>query len=309
MKLPLLNDFEKYFDDDLWTEVAEHICLEHGIASGELKRAAHGENIVFLIGEEFVLKIYTPQRNGFRREQMALEFAEGKTNLTIPEIVDHGQIEGYYYLILTQVGGDVITREEWLSLDRGNQTAIVTQLAIGLKKLHSHNAEELDFNWVEFLKVHAAYTVDRQKAAGANPQWIEQLPQFIEENLPLLPKVERPAFLHGDVHFGNLLVTEVNDRWAISGLFDFADSLTGFHEYDFLAPTVLMIQGQGDLQREFFRAYGYADSEMDETLRRRLMLLTILYECSNLKKYALRLRPEAVNYSLDELERAIWNFV
>lgn len=309
MKLPLLNDFEKYFDDSLWIEVAKHICLEHGITSEGLKRAPHGENIVFLIGEKYVLKIYTPQRNGFHRERSALDFAEGKTNLKIPEIVDHGQVEGYYYLILTQVTGDVMTREEWLSLDRGNQSALVTQLAVGLKKLHSHNAAEIGFDWTEFLKIHADYSVERQKAAGANPEWIERLPQYIKENLPLLPKIQKPAFLHGDVHFGNLLVTEANGRCAISGLFDFADSLTGFHEYDFVAPGVLMIQGQGDLQREFFRAYGYADSEMDETLRRRLMLLTVLYECSNLKKYALRLRPKAVNYTLDELEKAIWNFV
>jgi hypothetical protein len=39
------------------------------------------------------------------------------------------------------------------------------------------------------------------------------------------------------------------------------------------------------------------------------MLLTILYECSDLRKYALRLHPEAVELSLEELERAIWNFV
>jgi hygromycin-B 7''-O-kinase len=309
MKLPLLNDFEKYFTDDLWIEVARHIFRERGLSSEGLKRAEHGENVVFLAGEKYVLKIYTPQRNGFQRERAALEFAEGKTKLKIPEIVKHGEIEGYYYLILTQMRGNVMTRQQWLLLDRGNQTAIVTQLGVGLKKLHLHNAAEIGFDWAEFLKVQAAYMVDRQKAAGANPEWIGRLPQYREENLPLLPKVKKPAFLHGDVHFGNLLLTEADGRWAISGLFDFADSLAGFHEYDFVAPGVLMIQGQGELQREFFRAYGYADNEMDETLRRRLMLLTILYECSNLKKYALRLRPEAVNYTLDELEREIWNFI
>ena len=70
-----------------------------------------------------------------------------------------------------------------------------------------------------------------------------------------------------------------------------------------------MIQGQGRLQREFFRYYGYADSEInDELRRRRLMTLTMLYEWSDLRRYAIRLRPEAVNYSLSELERAIWSF-
>ena len=111
------------------------------------------------------------------------------------------------------------------------------------------------------------------------------------------------------MHFGNLRLIEEKGSWRISGLFDFADSLRGFYEYDFVAVGVLMIQGQGELQREFFRAYGYRESEMDENLRRRLMLLTILYECADLRKYALRLKPEAVDFTLDELERSIWNFV
>jgi len=99
-----------------------------------------------------------------------------------------------------------------------------------------------------------------------------------------------------------------NGKWQISGLFDFADSLKGFHEYEFVAVGVLMIQGQGELQREFFRVYGYKDSEINEDLRKRLMLLTILYECSSLRRYALRLKPQAVDFTLDELERAIWSF-
>ena len=91
-------------------------------------------------------------------------------------------------------------------------------------------------------------------------------------------------------------------------MFDFADSLKGSNEYDFLAVGVLMIQGQGDLQREFFRFYGYENSEINENLRKRLMLLTMFYEWSDLRRYAIRLREEALDYSLLELEKAIWNF-
>lgn len=82
-----------------------------------------------------------------------------------------------------------------------------------------------------------------------------------------------------------------------------------FHEYDFLAVGILMIQGQGELQKEFFRAYGCRENEIDETLRHRLMLFTILYETADLRRYALQLEPEAVDYTLDDLERAIWAFV
>ena len=84
---------------------------------------------------------------------------------------------------------------------------------------------------------------------------------------------------------------------------------TGFYEYEFVAIGVLMIQGQGDLQREFLRAYGYKDPEITEELRRRLMLLTILYEHSSLRRYAERLGPGSEKLPLEELEKAIWNFI
>ena len=146
------------------------------------------------------------------------------------------------------------------------------------------------------------------QACGANPEWLESLPAYIATRLPLLPVERKPVMLHGDVHLGNLLLAQENGRWKISGIFDFGDSFCGFHEYEFVAPGVLMAQGNRRLQRAFLLAYGYKESEIDLSLRARLMLLTVLYECSDLRKYATRLRPEAVNFTLDELESAIWAF-
>ncbi len=134
------------------------------------------------------------------------------------------------------------------------------------------------------------------------------MPDFIETNLKLLPKDFSQVFLHGDIHFGNLRFQKSNGNWRISGSFDFADSLCGFHEFDFVAIGLLMIQGQRDIQREFFKAYGYTENELDESFRKRLMLMTVLYECSDLRRYTLRLKPEAVNFSFEGLERAIWSF-
>jgi hygromycin-B 7''-O-kinase len=307
MRLPLISsreEFETRFGDEVWAIVARDICRRHNIPSGAIERAASGEHIVFTVGSEFIVKIYKPFRRGFAREKAALEFAAGKTSLKLPEIVAAGNIEGYDYLVITQLEGDVMTREEWMILPPGEQVAVMSQLANGLKEMHSYNASEIEFDWDEFLVRQIDGVMERQRTAGANPEWLESLPRYLEETLPILQQVSAHGFLHGDVHFGNLRIK----NGAISGLFDFADSLAGFHEYEFVAPSVLMIQGQGELQREFFRAYGYAEKDIDETLRRRLMQMTILYECSDLRKYALRLSPQAVNYTLDELERAIWNF-
>ena len=302
------EDFSKYYKADFWTQAAETICRRHKISFNRLQRSAFGENVVFLVDTKFVIKIYTPFRNGFLREKAALEFARGKTSLRLPEIIFEGEIENFNYIVLNRHEGVLMTRDMWLKLDKREQIKIISQLAAGLKELHSHDARSINFDWTKFIEHQAATTIERQKANGANAEWLERLPFYLEENLPLLPDDFAPVFLHGDVHFGNLRLIEKSGRWRISGLFDFADSLAGFHEYEFVAVGVLMIQGQGEIQREFFLSYGYVENEINETLRRRLMVLTILYECSNLRKYALRLKPEAVNFTLNELEREIWSF-
>jgi Ser/Thr protein kinase RdoA (MazF antagonist) len=202
----------------------------------------------------------------------------------------------------------LMTREIWLEMERRDQLSILGQLARGLKELHETDFAKVDFDWESFIDRQAETCFARQKACFVNDRVLAEIPPYLEENLKLLPTGGKQVFMHGDVHFGNLRLFKSGEKWHIAGLFDFADSLKGFYEYEFLAVGVLMIQGQGDLQREFFRAYGYADREIGDELRKRLMLLTMFYECSDLRRYAQRLRPEAVDFSLLELEKAIWNF-
>jgi hygromycin-B 7''-O-kinase len=272
-----------------------------------LKRAEHGESVVFLIDGRFVVKIYIPTKRQLERERAALAIV--RTSIKTPEVVASGEIENYRYLVTTQIEGELMTREIWLRLPPGEQISILTELAYGLRQLHRSDVSTIGFDWAEFVRRQADNCYERQKACQVNETVLAQIPRFLDENLRLLPADFQPSFLHGDVHFGNLRFKQKDGKWRISGLFDFADSLKGFHEYDFIAVGVLMIQGQGALQREFFRAFGYADTEIDETMRRRMMLLTMFYEWSDLRRYAIRLRSEAVDYSLGELERAIWNFV
>ncbi|MDQ6788717.1 MAG: aminoglycoside phosphotransferase family protein [Acidobacteriota bacterium] len=303
------QEFIFHFKDKFWLEAAALICRRHKIVFQVLRRSEHGENVVFLVDDSFVIKIFTPFRNGFERESEALALARGKTSLPVPEIFFAGEIENFKYFVTTQFSGDSITRDVWLALKKKDQTKILSQLANGLKELHSHAAPTKNFDWRKFVEYQANTTIERQKSSGANAEWLANLPEFLNTNLKLLPLDSAPSFMHGDVHFGNLRLAKKDGRLQISGLFDFADSLSGFYEYEFVAVGVLMIQGQGELQREFFRAYGYKEEELNENLRARLMLLTILYECSSLRKYALRLKPEAIDFTLAELERAIWNFV
>ncbi len=314
LTLPAISDaadHKRHFQDDVWRQVAARICARHDLLYSSLRRSAQGENIVFFVDSTSVIKIYTPFRDGYAREKVALEFAGGKLGLETPTILHAGEIEGWSYLVITQLAG-VPLREVWRDMETGERIEIVSRLGVALKNLHAHAAplsqSALNRDWYGFIKQQAQTCVERQRACGANPQWLDSLPAYIKSRFELLPTKFAPVFLHGDVHPLNLLLTREGGRWQIAGLFDFADSLCGFHEYEFVAPGVLMMQGERELQRAFLLAYGYSEAELDLNLRARLMLLTVLYECSDLRKYALRLAPEAVHLTLDELEAAIWTF-
>ena len=301
-------DFGDEFLSPAWVEIARAICRRDRVAYSNLERAESSDHVVFFLDCGLVLKIFRPERNCFEREKKVLEFACGRLSFATPEIVGIGKIEDLDYLLFSQIRGAAITRADLLRLPRVQRIEILHELAVGLKELHQIDPVEIADDWAEFVDDRASTFIERQIDSGVNPQVIEALPGFIEEHLPTIPFAPT-VFLHGDVHFGNIRFHDVSGHLSISGLFDFADSRRGFHEYDLLAVGVLMIQGERELQREFLRAYGYREEELNDELRHRLMMFTMLYETSDLRRYALRLSPEAVDFPLERLMNGIWSFV
>ncbi|MDQ3472482.1 MAG: aminoglycoside phosphotransferase family protein [Acidobacteriota bacterium] len=313
-KLPAVSDiaaYHHYFNDEVWETAAATICARHKISYTCLRRSPQGENIIFFIDDTLAVKIFAPFRENFLRETAALEFTHGKLGIETPELLLVGDIEGWQYLIMTKLRVHA-SREVWESIHLPDRLEIMTRLGVAMNELHKAKApleqDALNPDWRGFIKRQALESVERQRACGANPQWLESLPAFISARLKMLPENYEQVFLHGDIHAGNVLLDEEGGHWRVTGLIDFGDSLCGFHEYEFVAPGILMVQGSRELQRAMLLAYGYTEAQLDLNLRARLMLLTVLYECSDLRKYALRLAPEAVHLTLDELEAAIWAF-
>ncbi|HKC64273.1 MAG TPA: aminoglycoside phosphotransferase family protein [Pyrinomonadaceae bacterium] len=304
-------DYDLHFNDGVWLQAAAAICARHNLTYSNLRRSPLGENIIFFVDSRFVIKIYAPFRAQFAREAASLRFAHGKFGIETPQLLHKGELEGWPYLVMSYLEG-LPMREVWQSMEAPERLQIVTHLSAALRELHAHAAplsqDALNRDWRGFIEKQAREAVERQRACNANPEWLRSLPAFIAARMKLLPTSFRPVLLHGDVHPGNVLLARKNGRWCITGLFDFGDSFCGFHEYEFVAPGVLMIQGRREEQRAMLLAYGYSESQLDLSLRARLMLLTVFYECSDLRKYALRLRPDAINLTLDELEAAIWTF-
>src|SRR6266705_537095 len=253
LKLPFISDSVEYglhFKDDVWPQVAATICQRHRLPYASLRRSPDGENIIFFVDETFVVKIFAPFRENYLREKEALDFAQGKLSIRTPELIQTGDIEGWSYLVMRQLAGHA-SREVWTSMNRRDRLGIVSHLGVAMRELHTHAAPlqtALNRDWPGFIEHQALESVERQRSCGAKPEWLESMPAYIAERLALLPP-NRAVFLHGDIHAGNLLLTQAGGCWKINGLIDFGDSLCGLQEYEFVAPGVLMVQGDRELQR------------------------------------------------------------
>lgn len=161
MKLPKPEEFLSKFKDKIWREAAKEICLKHKITFSNLLRAEHGESIVFLVDENYIIKIYIPTKHQIEREKLALTVA--KTSLKIPEIVAFGEIENYKYLVTTQITGELITRDIWLKLSEDEQIQLLEQLADGLRELHDSDKSKIVFDWKNFVAQQAETCFERQK--------------------------------------------------------------------------------------------------------------------------------------------------
>lgn len=316
LKLPVIlhaAEYESCFRDDIWERAAAEICRQHSINYRVLHRSPRSENIVFLVDNAFVIKIFSPFRDMYSREALALRLAHGKLRIKTPEVLYNGEIDGWSYLVTTQLAGRVL-HQPWASLGLRDRFEILSGLGAAMQQLHSwevtlsETASDNNYGWRVFLERQVRFALERQRVRGASPQWVESLPTYLATNLSFLPTDHKLVLLHGDLHPGNFLLEGKGGHRRVAGLIDFADSLSGFHEYDFIKPVLHMAFGDRGLQRTLLLAYGYKEKELDLDLRRRLMVLTILHEGSNLRKAALRLQPSANSLSLEELEAEIWSF-
>jgi hygromycin-B 7''-O-kinase len=171
-------DYKSHFNHDLWRQAAAIICARHNLSYASLRRSQQGENIIFFVDQRFVIKIFAPFRQSYLREKAALEFANGKLGIETPSTLHAGEIEGWSYLVMTQLAG-FPAREVWSEVAERERIEIVSRLGIALKNLHEHAPPLLDpalnRDWSGFIERQAHTCVERQRACGANPEWLVSL--------------------------------------------------------------------------------------------------------------------------------------
>lgn len=281
--LPLPTDYSEYqrfklAPDTDWQAIAREIAGRHGLAFTSAERFSSGENPVLKLDERYVIKL-VPLKFWplvIRREVDALTFLRGKA-FPAAEYIGHGDIDGWGYLVCTQLPGEPFrTVWERLSTIEKRQAARAFGALIGsLHQLPIGGTKPGGVMWDVFLREGIANWLTRGS--------VQALPAVLRDNGlayirdARLEEDDSPiVFLHGDLAPENCLVTSHHGSWRFSGVFDFGNALAGRATFDLTAATVLMAPLDAKTLREFLVGYGRSAAWLDKQ-RHRLMAYTLLH--------------------------------
>lgn len=309
------KSFEDYETLKLNTEVMNAIAKEvierHQLPEASLTLFAEGTNIVFAYGDHTILKIFPPfHLEQFKSELLVLKHLQGKLSIKTPTVNHHGDIFGWAYIVMNQLGGTLL-ETLWDKMPHDNKMVIMRELGSLIREVHSlpiHGLEKIDCHWEHFIQQQINSCVDHHLSVGLPHALVEQIPSYLESTKDSLIKIEKPVLLTGEYTPMNFLVKQTQGVWHIDGLIDFGDSMLGLAEYDLLGPGAFLIQGDKALSKEFLTSYGYALNMLTLTLSHQLMGLMLLHKYSNLNAQVRIKDWKSKVQNLKDLENLVWGF-
>ncbi len=302
--LPQVKTEEEYEkisqNEELCQSVLETIKERHKL-SGSIFRYKDGTQIVSALGDNYVVKVFAPisQKNA-DNEIHFLEYLSGKMSLETPELLVHGKIDNWPYLVMRKLPGTLL-KDIWPSFLEKEQISLCQDIGKATKELHQVPFQGTDSDkakWQKFVSQQQRACLEKQKKLGLSEKWLKEI-SFYTQKMP--EHKEKLVLLHTELMLDHLLVKEENGTWKLSGLIDFEPSMPGHHEYEFSSVGVFISQGNSRKWRAFLEAYGYSLGDLDENFSHRIMCYLLLHRYCHLPWF-LSLVPK--EFSLQSLKEA-----
>jgi len=264
--------------------MARDIARGHGYANFEPALFTTGTNLVVGIGDRLILKIFPPMYRGqFVSERGALLTLAGQLRVDIPDLVHEGEREAWPYLIMTRLSG-VLASEVWPDMAEADKEFVLRQLGetiAGVQQVPPGDLLRIEPDWASLMQAQIAGCRARHQRLGLADKFLDGLDDLLRDAAQLIPLQAPPVILTGEYIPENFLLSRRNEGWAVTGLFDFGDVLTGWGEYDLLGPSAFMAAGRPGRVRSLFEGYGFETADIDGRLTRRLLALMLLHRASD----------------------------
>ncbi|MEJ7730808.1 MAG: aminoglycoside phosphotransferase family protein [Polyangiaceae bacterium] len=227
--------------------------------------------------------------------------------MAIPALVADGEHQGWPWLIMTRVDGEPM-EAVWPAIDHAQRGALMRDLGAlvaTVQRVPVGPLEALDPQWPSFLAAQATGARARHPRLGAPAHLLAELDAWLERTREAVPLDAAPAILTGEYTPGNVLLARRADRWALAGLIDFGDVMTGFTEYDLLGPATFSCAGDADLLRAFLQGWGLTRAA-SAGFRTRAMRMLLLHRYANLDGQVRIDGWRQRARSIDELAELLW---
>ncbi|MGE0786380.1 MAG: phosphotransferase family protein [Sandaracinaceae bacterium] len=275
-----------------------------------MARFAAGSLPVFAVGELRVVKLFPPCfRSEAEVERDALMAVEGRLPIPTPRVDACGELDGWTYVVMERLHGRGLA-EAWSEIDRAARERLAEDVGVATAALHGIDPATVGAavprpDWLAFIDAQRVACVERQRARGLAPEWLERLPAFLDDVIDevivevIVAAPPRRALLHTEIMREHLLVAKDAGTWRLSGLFDFEPAMIGDPDYELASIGVFVTGGDAKLLSRFVAGYG-RDPGPDV-----FMTYALLHRYSNLRWYLERV-PARGAETIEELAREWW---
>ena len=312
MLLPRIESIEDYRqvyrNADAWLPAMREICLRHGLDPASLTLGPPGTHVVFRASGAYVKLFGSHFPKDFGVERRVLRaLATQNLPVDVPRILGEGELEDWPYLILSPVAGTPLceVRDALSDREMVRIAGRSGEILAALHALPTAGLEALDPGWPTFVDQQREAAIRSVAEAGLPLRWVKEIETLFERVGPLGPPDFQPVLAVADLTAEHLLLTGSGGKRDVTGLIDFGDTMLGHPLYDFTAPALEVTVGGPHRVRALFRAYGFAEPDLDRDLADRLTAWVLLHRFLNVKIIfdLLGLSPEA---DLARLRDALW---
>lgn len=287
-------------------EGARAACERHGV-SGAPVRFASGSLPVFGVGDAHVIKLFPPCHSAEADvEHDGLLAVQGRLPVPTPRLLARGALEGWRHVLMTRLTGRSLA-EAWPEIPQDQRERLMQDVGGLVAALHAIDVATVGEgvprpDWSAFMDAQRARCVAWQAARGVAPEWLEQIPGYLDRSFDERDSLRGPdALLHTEIMREHLLVErDASARWRLSGLFDFEPAMVGDADYECASIGVFVTGGDAILLKRFLAGYGRDPGA------RMFMTHALLHKYSNLRWYLERVPPPSAVRTLEALANCWW---
>jgi hygromycin-B 7''-O-kinase len=304
-------------DAAFWEPYARAALRDAGLDdSGDVRTHFPTTHVAALVGNDRFVKLHYEDWFGedcFQTEREAYRIL-GRSDVPIPELIADGALypdaDGWRwpFLVMSAMHGRAL-RDVDGQVTKQDLEAVAAFVGSTLRALH--DSPVVDGEYVSFALYEDLISTRMRRCHRDHETW-GSLPERLQ---PLVrdyvwdaddlidPDRERPVFVHGDLHGGNVFVEGEPGSLRPTGIVDFNDAYEGDRSYDLVAVHAKALGGDKALLRRALDGYGWP--ELDRDWPRRMMALTLAHDFDMIAPFSARI-PDDVE-TLDDLAALVWD--